>query len=88
MSKMYFVYLLKSLADGKYYIGQTNNTENRLKRHNDGFVSSTKNRRPLVLLGTESFDLRKQATFREYELKNNTNERLRFYKKLDKDLGE
>jgi predicted GIY-YIG superfamily endonuclease len=27
---MYFVYLIESLKDGRYYIGQTNNLEERL----------------------------------------------------------
>ncbi|WP_415831470.1 GIY-YIG nuclease family protein, partial [Flavobacterium terrigena] len=28
---------------GKYYIGQTNNMEDRLRRHNSGYSLSTKN---------------------------------------------
>lgn len=44
-----FVYILKSLKDNKQYIGSTINPKNRMKEHNDGFVTSTKNRRPFVL---------------------------------------
>ncbi|MBI5079160.1 GIY-YIG nuclease family protein [Candidatus Wolfebacteria bacterium] len=83
---MHYVYLLKSLIDGKYYIGHTDNLKQRLERHNKSFVVATKNRRPLVLLGEESFNLRPEARFREYTLKNNTNERIKFYREIDKDF--
>ncbi|MFN3941656.1 MAG: GIY-YIG nuclease family protein [Flavobacterium sp.] len=33
----YFVYILHSPNYDKYYIGQTNNLEDRLKRHNEGY---------------------------------------------------
>ncbi|MGW8185556.1 MAG: GIY-YIG nuclease family protein [Candidatus Moraniibacteriota bacterium] len=46
----FFIYILESLKDGKLYIGQTNNLENRIIRHNSGQVSSTKNRRPLEII--------------------------------------
>ncbi|MFA6183983.1 MAG: GIY-YIG nuclease family protein [Parcubacteria group bacterium] len=66
----FFVYILKSLKDEKLYIGQTNNLENRIKRHNAGQVHSTKNRRPLEILHTEKFDTRKEAMLREKYLKS------------------
>ncbi len=47
---MYWVYILKSNKDGGLYIGKTNNFERRLSEHNTGNVSSTKSRRPFVLL--------------------------------------
>lgn len=79
---MVYVYLLKSLADDKYYIGQTDDIGERLKRHNSGVVRSTHYRRPLILLGFETFDSRKTARFREYELKRNASERIKFYEKF------
>ena len=39
---MYYVYLIESLKDGRYYIGQTNNLEERLKYHNRGNVNIQK----------------------------------------------
>ena len=39
---MYFVYLTESLKDDKYYLGQTNNLEERLKYHNTGRCKYTK----------------------------------------------
>lgn len=47
---MYFVYILKSLKDDNLYIGRTNNFDRRFHEHNSGKVSSTKSRRPFVLL--------------------------------------
>ena len=47
---MYYIYILKSLKDKNLYIGRTNNFERRFKEHNSGKVSSTKSRRPFVLL--------------------------------------
>ncbi len=40
------VYILYSKEFDRYYIGQTNNIENRIKRHNSGYVRSTKSNRP------------------------------------------
>lgn len=47
---MYYVYILKSIKDNNLYIGRTNNLDRRLKEHNSGKVSSTKSRKPFVLL--------------------------------------
>ncbi|MEK6570515.1 MAG: GIY-YIG nuclease family protein, partial [Bacteroidota bacterium] len=49
-STTFYVYVLRSLKDGKLYIGQTNNLQERLLRHNHGRVKSTKGRRPLQLI--------------------------------------
>ncbi|MBI4094749.1 MAG: GIY-YIG nuclease family protein [Candidatus Liptonbacteria bacterium] len=83
---MEYLPLLKSLVDGRYYIGQTDNIVGRLNRHNNGFVVATKRRRPLMFLGREAFGTREEARFREYNLKKNTNERIKFYRKFDNTL--
>jgi len=66
---MYFVYILKSLKDEGYYIGQTDNLEKRLEKHNKGQVRSTKNRIPFVLAKREIFSTRGEARKRENYLK-------------------
>jgi putative endonuclease len=66
----FFVYILESLKDNKLYIGQTNNLENRIKRHNAGQVSSTKNRSPLKIIYSENFSTRKESMDREKYLKS------------------
>ncbi|HNU96745.1 MAG TPA: GIY-YIG nuclease family protein [Candidatus Portnoybacteria bacterium] len=79
---MFYVYLLKSLKDNNYYIGQTDNIKNRLDYHNDGKVKSTKNRIPFILIGTEEYPTRNESRWREYTLKNNANERRKFINKF------
>jgi putative endonuclease len=61
--------VLKSLKDSGYYIGQTENIEARLKKHNMGQVKSTKNRRPFIVVKSEIFNSRSEAMQREYYLK-------------------
>jgi putative endonuclease len=79
---MFYVYLLKSLKDNNYYIGQTNNIERRLKEHNNGKNKSTKNRRPLKLIGYEMFNNQNEARYREYELKNKPYKKKKFINEL------
>ncbi|PIV31801.1 hypothetical protein COS33_01310 [Candidatus Wolfebacteria bacterium CG02_land_8_20_14_3_00_37_12] len=43
------VYILKCF-DGKLYTGCTENLEERLERHNNGYVLATENRRPVKLI--------------------------------------
>ena len=66
----YFVYVLKSLKDQRYYIGQTSNIERRLSDHNSGRVKSTKGRRPLILIYSEKCKNRMAALLREKEMKS------------------
>jgi putative endonuclease len=61
----FIVYILKSLKDGKRYIGCTADFERRLHEHNSGKVKSTRNRRPLLLIHSESFETKVDAKNRE-----------------------
>jgi len=65
----YYVYLLRSVKDGKFYTGYTANLRNRLARHNGGRVRSTKRRRPLELVYWESFETRAEVMRREKKIK-------------------
>jgi putative endonuclease len=67
---MYHVYVLVSSKDNQYYIGQTRNIAKRLERHNNGFVKSTRNRRPLTLIHSETYSTRAEAMKREKFLKS------------------
>ena len=67
---MHFVYVLRSCKNGRFYIGQTANLEDRLARHNEGRVPSTKGGRPWNLVHVEKHDNRNSALLREKELKN------------------
>ncbi len=39
---MYFLYILRSKKNGSYYTGITNDIDERLNRHNHGWVKATK----------------------------------------------
>ena len=78
----FFVYLLKSGKDKKYYIGQTNDLSKRLRQHNAGKVTSTKFRRPFELVGYEIYETREKARWKEYKLKRHPREKRGFIAKL------
>ena len=65
----YYAYILKSVKDNRFYYGSTNCLERRLLQHNSGLVKSTKNRRPLILVGTKEFNTRDEALKFEMFLK-------------------
>jgi len=66
---MFYVYVLKSLADAGFYIGCTQNLKNRIKAHNSGQVESTKDRIPVKLIYYEACLNREDAFRREKYLK-------------------
>ncbi len=67
---MFTVYILYSKHFDRYYIGQTNDIEKRLVRHNKGYVKSTKAYKPWELVYSEEYPTRKEAVNRETELKS------------------
>ncbi|PIQ90009.1 MAG: hypothetical protein COV72_00430 [Candidatus Omnitrophica bacterium CG11_big_fil_rev_8_21_14_0_20_42_13] len=65
-----YTYVLKSLKDQRLYVGATRlEVSQRLQRHNAGDITSTKNRRPLILLHYETFNDYSGARKRELYLK-------------------
>lgn len=67
---MHYVYIIKSQAISRYYIGSTENIENRLSRHNSGKNKSTKNGIPWSLVYSEEFKTRQEAYKREFQIKS------------------
>ena len=65
----YYIYVLQSGIDGKFYVGYTENLEQRLTSHNDGKVVSTRNRRPMKLVYYEFCLNKTDAINRERYLK-------------------
>jgi putative endonuclease len=65
----YYLYILESLKDRTYYVGSTNNLKDRVERHNQGRVNSTKPRRPWKLVYTEEHPDRSSAAQRESAIK-------------------
>ncbi|HLF17284.1 MAG TPA: GIY-YIG nuclease family protein [Candidatus Omnitrophota bacterium] len=67
---MFYVYILKSLKNGKKYVGYTSKLPlNRLREHNDGSNKYTKGHRPYELIYEEQFDSETKAKRREKFLK-------------------
>ena len=66
---MYYVYLLRSNQDGKFYVGYTADLVKRMEDHNKGVVQSTRNRRPLELIYYEACATQQDALHREKYLK-------------------
>ena len=62
---MYFVYILQSEKDSLLYTGFTGNLEERLQRHENGEVPSTRFRRPLKLIFYEAYTVKSDALRRE-----------------------
>ena len=69
MSQYYYIYVLQSKKDLNFYTGYTANLHARLKRHNNGEVTSTKNRAPFELIYWEGCLNQQDATRREKYLK-------------------
>lgn len=67
---MYYAYILFSNKLKKHYIGSTENLEKRIKRHNSGQVSFTRNGKPWQLIYTETLTNRSDAYKREREIKS------------------
>ena len=61
----YIVYILKSSKDGGYYYGYTSDLEERLMRHNEGLVRSTKSRKPFIVHYFEVLETKTEALKRE-----------------------
>ena len=65
----YYVYIL-SCSDGSYYVGCTSDLNDRMNRHNHGWVNATCNRLPLALLMYHVFPDKYQAFNYEKYLKS------------------
>lgn len=74
---MFKVYVIQNLANSKIYIGQTENLEKRLERHNriirnkeTSYTSRNIGKGAWNVVYSESFETRKEAMKREKELKS------------------
>lgn len=72
---MYYVYVLHSEKDGRFYTGSTNDLKRRLSEHDKGRVESTLKRRPLRLIYYEACINEVDARAREKYLKSGMGKR-------------
>ena len=66
----HYVYILQSLKDNRYYIGESSDVEERLLFHNSGRQRSTKFRIPFRLILVEEYPNRDEALKREKQIKS------------------
>lgn len=66
---MFTVYAIKSIARNYIYVGMTQDLEQRLLRHNQGYEKTTKPYCPFDLIYTEEHPTRDEARAREKYLK-------------------
>jgi predicted GIY-YIG superfamily endonuclease len=65
----FYTYMLKC-ADASYYVGHTDNIEQRLSQHKSGKISGyTATRLPVELVWMENFNSRDEAFFAERKIK-------------------
>lgn len=64
-----FVYILYSNSLEKYYVGQADNANARLERHNKGIVSYTKRGAPLKRIWLKEVQNRSEAMVLERKIK-------------------
>ena len=79
MDKEYFVYIIKSKLDGKFYTGITNNIDRRLPEHDRGKRStpSTLKRGPFGLIHVEVAINRRDARKLEKYFKSGAGREIR-----------
>jgi len=76
---MYYVYIIKSIKDNKFYTGITDDVERRLQEHNAGKHStpSTFTRGPFELIHVEIVETRRAARDVEKYLKSGIGREIR-----------
>lgn len=72
---MWYVYIIESQKDKKWYTGYTNDLRKRILKHNSGKNFSTKSRMPFKLIYYEACLDKKDAKAREKFLKSGMGKR-------------
>ncbi|SOD11600.1 GIY-YIG nuclease family protein [Pedobacter xixiisoli] len=67
---MFYTYILQSEKSGTFYVGHTEDMIARLNRHNQGAVTSTRNKGPWKIVYLEEFATKIEANKRELEIKS------------------
>jgi putative endonuclease len=67
--KIFFVYIIQSKKDNSFYIGQCEDLDCRLSKHNDGFSKYSSSKSPWRLVYFEVYPSRSEAIIREKVIK-------------------
>jgi len=76
MTYVFYVHLLRSVADDGFYIGFSRDLKRRFSEHKRGICFATKHRRPWKLIYYETYTEREDAEKRERYLKSGAGRRL------------
>jgi len=81
---MWYVYVIQSMKDNKWYTGYADDLKKRVQEHNKGLVYASRKRRPFNLLYYEACLNKQDAKMREQYLKSGMGKkyirnRLKFY---------
>ena len=68
-NEKFYVYILQSLKDFSFYIGQCHDLDARMSKHFDGMSKYTASKRPWRLVYFETFYTRHDALMREKQIK-------------------
>jgi putative endonuclease len=71
----YYVYILQSETTGRYYVGQTEHLEERVRYHQSNYSKANKNRGPWKLRHFEAYPTRGEAMKRENYIKRQKDRR-------------
>jgi putative endonuclease len=66
---MFHTYIIFSEKVNRYYVGSTQDLDDRLRRHNAGHSKSTKGKGPWTLITSFSFKTRSEAMALETKIK-------------------
>lgn len=79
----YFYIIQSEVDDSKCYIGSTNNLKRRLYEHNNSSkISYTNKFRPWKLIHKEYYKTKKEAGWKEYQIKKSAWQRKELFKKI------
>jgi len=67
---MAWVYILQGLRDGRFYVGSTDNLEQRIRHHRGGHTPTTKRFGGIRLAFSQEFPTLREARLIERKLKN------------------
>lgn len=70
VSTFYYVYVLRSKKDGRWYTGFTGDLRKRFNQHNKGESPYTKGRGPFELIYYEAYRHKADARSREKQIKS------------------
>ena len=68
--EIFYVYILQSLKDFSFYVGECDDLDRRMSKHFDGWSKYSASKRPLRLKYFETFLTRTEAIKREKEIKS------------------